>query len=241
MVAGFSTCRCGAGIAKAAIAARSGLGHNVLHQQFFLEIVEIAENRGHRQNLSVTTIARQAVPLVDTAFDIELTPLLRVSDVIDRTVIVLAPEERNIGKPLPLSEHVARRGLALPFGHDPVLDAQMLAAMGVGPARDIACGKDAGRAGLEIFVYHHAALDLQTGALGQLDARPHADADNHEVCGQDRAALELDVCALDRGCGFLKMERDAVFLVNCAAELPELAPHTATRGPRSSATTLTSS
>src|SRR5262245_64356926 len=92
--------------------ARSRVRCNALHRRFFLEIVDIAEDRGHRQHLPAVAIAHQTVPLVDTAFDVECIPLFRVSDVIDRNVIVLAPEEWNVGKPLPLSEHVARRGLA---------------------------------------------------------------------------------------------------------------------------------
>src|SRR5262249_60764747 len=162
--------------------------------------------------------------LFTTALDAECFPLSRLPEVIDRNVLVLPPEEWTVGKPLPLSEHVARRGLALPFGHDPVLDPQTLAGAGVGPARDIARGKDAGRAGLEIFVHCHAAVDLQAGALGQLETWPYANADDHEVCRQGGAALELDAGTLDRGRRFLEMERDAVFLVNGADEFAEFVP-----------------
>src|SRR5262249_22193045 len=203
---------------------RSRAGRDPLHRRLFLGIVDIAEGAGHRQHLPAVAIAHQAVPLVDTAFDVECIPLFRVSDVIDRNVIVLAPEEWNVGKPLPLSEHVARRGLALPFGHNPVLDPQTLAVAGVGPARDIPGGKKAGRASLEIFVHRHAAVDLQAGALGQLETWPYANADDHEVCRQGGAALELDAGTLDRGRRFLEMERDAVFLVNGANEFAEFAP-----------------
>src|SRR4029453_17694335 len=113
--------------------------------------------------------------------DLETVPVFAVPDVIDRNVVVLTPEERNIGKPLPLSEHVARGRLTLPLRHHPVFDPQMLATARVGPARDVAGGKDAGYAGLEIFVHRHAAIDLETGALGQLDSRPHTDAADHQA------------------------------------------------------------
>src|SRR5258708_21899403 len=118
-----------------------------------------------------------------------------MSDVIDRHVVVLAPEERNIGKPLPLSEHVARCRLALALGHHPVLDPQILAGVAIGPPRDVAGGKDARDAGLEIFVHGHASIGLESRTLGELDSRPHADADNDEVGRQCRPLLSLTLPA----------------------------------------------
>ena len=47
-----------------------------------------------------------------------------MADVVDRDVLVLAPEERDRGIALAAAEQVARGRLALPLGDDPVLDAQ---------------------------------------------------------------------------------------------------------------------
>ena len=82
-----------------------------------------------------------------------LVPVLGVADIIDRDVIMLAPEERHGVELLAAAEHVQRRGLALALGHDPVFDADALAAMRIGPARDVAGGEDFRRAGLEIVVH----------------------------------------------------------------------------------------
>ena len=90
----------------------------------------VAEDRGHRQHLAITTIAHQAVARFDVAFNVEIVPFLGMPDVIDRHVVVLAPEERNLGKPLPLAEHVARRRLALALGDHLVLDPEILAGAG---------------------------------------------------------------------------------------------------------------
>src|SRR5262245_44615220 len=154
-----------------------------------------------------------------------------MADVVDRHVVVLAPEERNLGKSLPLAENVARCRLTLPLGHDPMLDPQILAGMGVGPARDVAGGKDSRHARFKVFIHRDAAIDLETGALSQLDSRPHPNADDDEVGRQCRAAFELDVSAIDRGCRLLEMEYDAVLLVNRAYEIAKFAPEHAFQRP----------
>jgi hypothetical protein len=46
----------------------------------------------------------------------------------------------------------------LPFGHDPVLDADVVASEPVGPTRDVAGGEDARNARFEIRVHADAAI-----------------------------------------------------------------------------------
>src|SRR5262245_62628642 len=116
-------------------------------------------------------------------------------DVVDGHVVVLAPEERNLGESLLLAENVARRRLTLPLGHDPMLDPQILAGMGIGPPRDVAGGKDSRRTGFKIFVHCDAAIDLETGALGQLDAGPHPNARSEEHTSELQSLRHL-VCRL---------------------------------------------
>src|SRR6516225_5525186 len=95
----------------------------------------------------------------DIAALLDVVPGGGMADVVDRDVVVLAPEERHRGIALAAAEQVARGRLALPLGDDPVLDAQPLAAVGVGPAGDVAGGENAGRAGVEVFIDDHAAID----------------------------------------------------------------------------------
>ena len=75
-------------------------------------------------------VFHRAIPCGDFTVDNELVPCRRMTHVIDRHVVVLAPEERNLGKPLPLAEHVARRRLALALGDHLVLDPEILAGAG---------------------------------------------------------------------------------------------------------------
>ena len=62
-----------------------------------------------------------------------------------------------------------------------MLDADGLAGMRIGPARDIAGGIDAGNAGFAVSIHDDATIDGEAGLLGQRQTRPHADADHHEV------------------------------------------------------------
>src|SRR5207247_7171991 len=103
-------------------------------------------------------------------------PALGVPDIRDLDVVVLAPEERHDRAGHPLAEHVLRGDLTLALGHDPVLDAQLLPRVAIGPTRDVARRKHAGRARLEEFVDEHAAIARDAGLLRYLDARRHADA-----------------------------------------------------------------
>src|SRR5262249_42577514 len=201
------------------------------HRRLLLETIDVAEDRGHREHLVVAAITYQAVACFDVALDVEIVPGLGMPDVVDRHVVVLAPEERNLGESLLLAENVARRRLTLPLGHDPMLDPQILAGMGIGPARDVAGGKDSRRTGFKIFVHRDAAIDLETSALGQLDARPHPNAEDDEIGRQCRAAFELDVLAIDRRRRLLEMEDDAVLLVNRAYEIAEFTPEHALQRP----------
>jgi len=52
--------------------------------------------------------------------DPDLIPFFGMTDIIDRNVVVLAPEERYGVEAFALPEHIARCTLALPFGNNPV-------------------------------------------------------------------------------------------------------------------------
>src|SRR3954462_11704762 len=113
-----------------------------------------------------------------------------MADVIDRHVVVLAPEKRYRVEALVQSQHVARRGLSLAFSNYPMLDADVFAGMRIRPTRDIAGGVNVAGACLEVPIDHHAAIDLKAGLLGKHQTRAHADADDHEVGVHCGAALE---------------------------------------------------
>ena len=99
----------------------SRIGHAAFHRPFLLEVLEVAVDRGNCQHGAVASIAHQAIAPLYVALDLELVPLLGMTDIVDWHVIMLAPEERDVGKSLALSEDILRYGLTLALGNDPML------------------------------------------------------------------------------------------------------------------------
>jgi hypothetical protein len=84
------------------------------------------------------------------------------------------------------SEHVQSGCLALAFGDNPVLDADLLAAVRIWPARYIACREDAGDARLQALVNSDAAVQGEAGLFRQLQRRSHTNAHDYEVSVDNR-------------------------------------------------------
>src|SRR5262249_3988038 len=169
-------------------------------------------------------VTHDAVALHHVALDVDGVPFLSVPDIVDRHVVVLAPEERCRPEWCFHAHHVERRDLPLPLGDDPVLDANALTRNGIGPTRDIAGRVDARRARLHEFVHCHALVDREARAFGECKARAHAYSDHHEIGFERAAALERHALAFDRGKGILEMEFDAMLFVQRTDEIAELRP-----------------
>src|SRR5215217_9073924 len=137
----------------------------LLHRHLGPEVVEIPGDRGDRQHAAIALEPQQAVLAGDVPLDGELVPLFGMADVADGNVVMLAPEERDGGKSLPLPDHVERRRLALPFRNDPVLDPKGLAEASIVPAGDVPGGEYPRAACFEKRVYRHAAVDREAGPL----------------------------------------------------------------------------
>src|SRR5215471_5107326 len=193
-----------------------------LHRHFRLEALDIPVDRGDREHAPVALIAQQAVPRHDVPHDRQLVPRLGVADIVDRDIVVLAPEERHRDELLAPSEHVERGGLALALGDDPVLDADALAAVWIRPARDVARREDSGRAGFQISVHDHATVELEAGLFGKFGPRAHADAGDYKVGLKRAAALQRHPIAVDGADGVLQVEDHAVLLVQGAHEITDL-------------------
>ena len=67
----------------------------VLHLHLGLQASEIAEYRSDGEHTSLAYVFQQAILRLDIAVDRDLIPLLGVTNIIDRHVVVLAPEERH--------------------------------------------------------------------------------------------------------------------------------------------------
>src|SRR3954447_22623818 len=154
-----------------------------------------------------------------------------MTDVIDWHVVMLAPEERHGVEPLIQSQHVACHSLTLALGNHPVLDANIVAGMRIGPARNIACGIDAGSARFEIGIHLYAAVHYEARLLGERQTRPHANAEHHKI-GFDRlTAFQRNTALVDRRHGVLKMESHAMLLMQRAHDVAHLWPKDAFHRP----------
>src|SRR5205085_10461795 len=129
-----------------------------LHRQLRLQTDEVATDRRHGQRAVAPYIADGAVAL-ERAVDLDAVPFLGMAHVVDRDVVVLAPEEGDGVKRLAVAEHVPGSRLALPLGHYPMLDSDAVACVWIRPPRDVACGKNAGHARFEILVDADPAVD----------------------------------------------------------------------------------
>src|SRR6185295_8717876 len=103
----------------------------------------VAPHRGHGGDASPVAEGDDGAALLEGAVDLDRIPLRGVADIVDAHVVVLAPEEGDGVEALALPEDVARGRLPLALGHYPVLDADALAGVGIGPAGDVAHGVDA--------------------------------------------------------------------------------------------------
>jgi hypothetical protein len=138
---------------------------------------------------------------------------------------VLAPEERHGVESLVRAQHVASGNLALPLGNDPVLDANAFARIRIGPPRDVARGKNAGHARLQVLVHGDAVIHRQSGLFrnrqGGCDADPH----DNEVAVERDAAAERHSPPVNPHHRLPQMEGDTVRLVERSNEPSHLDAH----------------
>src|SRR5260221_703436 len=106
-----------------------------LHLRLRVEAVFITEDRGHGERLVAAHEAHGYVVFARIAVDIDTVPLLGVADVIDAHVVVRAPKERSLRERLARAEHVSGGRLAVPLREHPVLDANPVTRVRIGPAR----------------------------------------------------------------------------------------------------------
>src|SRR5262249_11428814 len=132
-----------------------------LHRNFTLEAFAIAEDSRHGKPASAAQICDGAIVIVERAVDLHVVPPIGVADIVDRDVVVLPPEERYGLETLATAEDIASGRLPLPLGDDPMLDANVVAGVRIGPSRDIAGGEDPGSARLEVLVDGDAVIQRE--------------------------------------------------------------------------------
>jgi hypothetical protein len=70
------------------------------------------------------------------AVQIQLIPLLSVTDIIERKILLRGPKERRRVELLVTVHYVPRRGLSLAFSQRPMFDANLLASQPIETACD---------------------------------------------------------------------------------------------------------
>ena len=100
-------------------------GGLTLHHDLGLKTFKVAKDRGDCGHTSVALKAEEAVFAHHISVDQDLVPRLRVTDIIDRDIVVLAPEKRHLGEGCALPKHVESRGLSLTLGDNPMLDTEI--------------------------------------------------------------------------------------------------------------------
>ena len=108
---------------------------------------------------------------------------------------MLAPEKRHRVEPFAAAQDVAGRGLTHALGDDPVLDANALSAVRIGPARGVARSENSGRARLQAVVHEDAAIGFQSGLLRDRRRGFHADADDDQIRIETRAVAQHDLAS----------------------------------------------
>src|SRR4029079_19502458 len=115
----------------------------LLHRQLRLQAQTVAEQARQREELSAREIADAGVVFLQAALDDGLVVPGSVADVVERDVVVLAPEERDVPERSADARQRARQRLPLPLGQHPVLDARERSTARLRPARAVADRVDA--------------------------------------------------------------------------------------------------
>jgi hypothetical protein len=99
----------------------------VFHENLGLEAFKISKDRSNSTHSAIALEAENTVFAHDVAFNHELVPSLRMTNIVDWNVVMLAPEKRYGAERYRVAQHIESRGLSLTLGDDPVLDADVLA------------------------------------------------------------------------------------------------------------------
>ena len=115
-----------------------------LHCHLRAETVVVAFDGGDRKIATSAAEANESVALREVSLDDRLLPFLRMAYVANRKVEMFRPEEWDHRKGLVVAQHVCGRDLTLTLGYHPMFDTNVFARMGIGPADDVAGGKNIG-------------------------------------------------------------------------------------------------
>lgn len=147
-----------------------------------LQALEISRDGYSSENAAAFLVRHDTIARIDAPIDLDSLPLLGMAHVIDSHVVMLTPEKWNSVKLFATAKNIPGCDLTLSFSYYPVLDANSLAGVRIGPAGGIASSEDSRHAGFEVFVDFDTTIDGEPSLLGQNQRRPHAHTQDKEVC-----------------------------------------------------------
>src|SRR5919106_1226026 len=103
-----------------------------------------------------------------------------MADIVDVQIKMIAPEKWRQNERLARAENVARRGLTLALGYDPMLHPNAPSTR-IRPARNVPGGKHPWHAGLQVFIDYDAVVSGNPRFFGERGVRPHTDSDHDEI------------------------------------------------------------
>src|SRR5262249_19693994 len=146
-----------------------------------------------------------------------------MANVADFQIEMIAPEKWRYYERLLRSKNVPRGDLALPLRQDPVFHSDAPSPR-IGPASDVACGKNSLHIRLQEFVHQHAVVSRDARLFGERCIRAYADPDDNQVALQNCSVIELDMLICDDHRRSTEMKYHAVCFVSFANELAQCAP-----------------
>src|SRR5438270_3796574 len=190
---------------------------------FRFQTLEIAADGREGERLSPLPVGDRAVVLLDRAAHVDPVEGSGMSEIADRYLEMVAPEERHGIEGRVLAQQVARDALSHPLRHHPVLDADGFPGARVGKAGIVAGGPDARSAGAEVAIDDDALVDAKSGPFRESQVGTDADAHHCHVGGQRGAVGNPDHARLDGLRRAAEVEDDAVRLVHGADVKADLA------------------
>src|SRR6266853_2306356 len=152
------------------------------HGGLSLQALEISRDGYSGESATAFLVRHGTIAGIEAPVDLDSLPLLRVAHIIDSHVVVLTPEEWNSVKLFTTAKNISSCYLSHALSNHPVLDANSLAGVRIGPTGSIASCEDSGHTGFEVFIDCDTPIDREPGLLGQSQRWPHPHTQNHEVC-----------------------------------------------------------
>src|SRR6266851_9073560 len=137
------------------------------HGDLSLQALEIAGDGYDSESATAFLVRHGTIARIEVPIDLDSLALLGVAHVIDSHVVVLTPEEWNRVKLFATAKNVFSCYLSHALSNHPVLDANSLTGVRIGPAGGITSCEDSGHAGFEVFVDYDTPIDREPGLLGQ--------------------------------------------------------------------------